>query len=190
MRAFIAAEIPEEIQNLLSKTQNELLSSTACVKWVEPRNIHLTLRFLGEINEDRTETVCGVIQEALRGVGAFSVSLSGLGAFPERENPRVIWVGINKGAKELRAIAERLKNMPEGCGKSAEERPFSAHITLGRVRSNDNSAALKKLLGDERAAAQLNHGKYVLKAVSLLRSTLTGSGPLYAPLRTFNLTTT
>jgi len=144
MRAFIAAEIPEEIQQILSDAQDKLRSAAACVKWVETRNIHITLKFLGEINEDQTETVCGVVYEALRGVDAFRVSLSGLGAFPGRGHPRVIWAGIDKGAGELRAIAERLRKMPEGCGKAAEERPFSAHITLGRVKSNDNAAALNE----------------------------------------------
>ena len=189
MRAFIAAEIPEEIQGILSDAQDKLRSAAACVKWVEPRNIHITLRFLGEINENRTEAVCGGIYETLRGVDAFRVSLSGLGAFPARGYPRVIWAGIDKGAEELRAIAEGLRKMPEDCGETAEERPFSAHITLGRVKSGDNAAALRKLLEDERVTAQFKRAEYVLRTVALLRSTLTGSGPLYAPLRTFNLTT-
>lgn len=190
MRAFIAAEIPAEIQDTLSRVQNKLQRSGAVVKWVEARNIHLTLRFLGEVPGDRTEELCEAIEKALRGLRSFRVSLCGLGSFPVRGCPRVIWAGIKEGGGELRVIAEKLRYLPDGCAEPAEGRPFSAHVTLGRLKENRNIAALKKLLQDPQTAGSLTGAGYVLSSITLLSSSLGAPGPRYTPLRTFSLTTT
>ncbi|NLE92191.1 MAG: RNA 2',3'-cyclic phosphodiesterase [Elusimicrobia bacterium] len=186
MRAFIAAEIPPAIQEGFSFIQKRLHYSGAVIKWVKPSDIHFTLRFLGEVKEDKIGELCGAVENALRGIQPFTVSFGGLGSFPEHGYPRVIWAGIKEGADELGAIAEGLRDLPEGCGEPAEKRRFAAHATLGRVKENRNITALRRSLEDPGTAEVITGRGYILRSLTLMR---TAPGPLYTPLMTFSLTT-
>ncbi len=186
MRAFIAAEIPSAIQETFALIQKKLHYSGAIIKWVKPSDIHLTLRFLGEVKEDKTRELCSAVEKALRVVQPFPVSFGGIGSFPEHGYPRVIWAGIKEGNDELGAIAEKLRDLPEGCGELPEKRRFAAHATLGRVKENRNITALRRLLEDPKTAEAITGRGYILRSLTLMR---TAPGPLYTPLRTFNLTT-
>jgi RNA 2',3'-cyclic 3'-phosphodiesterase len=189
MRTFIAIELPQEIKDSLSKLQDELKAHGADVKWVEPKNIHLTLKFLGEIDNKQSEKISEIISRVARDNNSFQAAISSLGAFPKIDHPRVIWAGIDAGDKELKIIAERLEDEISLLGIPKEERAFSSHITIARVRSPSNR---DKLVQDLKTKTELDGKKleFSVTKITLFKSTLTPKGPLYEPLKETSLKTT
>ena len=184
MRTFIAIELPPEIHSALAELQNELMGSRADVKWVKPENIHLTLKFLGEIDERQLTAVIRILEETAQSQPAFSVSLSSLGAFPKLEHPRVIWVGINRASEKIRKIAEMLEEKISLIGLTREERPFASHVTIGRVRS----ALHRGELVNQLKTARLKEGQeFLVTKLTLFQSILSAQGPAYTLLKEANL---
>lgn len=188
MRAFIAIELPKEIKDFLGSLQEELKKSGADVKWVMPRNIHLTLKFLGEIDEQKLNKVKEVLENIAENKNYFSLSLSSLGAFPKIDSPRVIWVGIEAGAQDtIKEIAQELeRKIAEAAGIPKEKRPFSSHITLGRLRSSLNMFRLVRELKISASSLENKPGFNVTK-FTLFKSTLTLKGPIYEILKEVSL---
>lgn len=178
MRTFIALELSEEIKEELGRLQDELKAADAEVKWVKPQNIHLTLKFIGNAEESKIEEIKKILESISSQNHPFEISLFRPGAFPELNRPRVIWVGIDKGCAEVEKIAKIVSDELEKTGFPKEERPFSAHLTLGRVKSGRNKARLKeKILSLETrpTSSAINH-------ITFFRSTLTPSGAIYTAL--------
>ena len=189
MRTFIAIALPKEIKEALAGLEKELKASEADVKWVSPENIHLTLKFLGEIEDKTLEKIIKIIDDTAKKKNKFQVRISSLGAFPKIDFPRVIWVGVDIGDKEAKNIAEGLEEEIAKIGIPKENRPFSSHITIGRTKSSLNR---EKLVQDLRNKAELGGKKlefYVTK-ITLFKSTLTPRGPIYEALKETNLKTT
>ncbi len=188
MRTFIAIELPKEIKDFLSRLQEELKACGADVKWVAPENIHLTLKFLGEIDEKKLEKITGIIEETAQGKNKFQVCISSLGAFPKIDFPRVIWVGVDTGDKEVKDIAKDLEEKIAKIGIPKEDRPFSSHITIGRTKS---SLTREGLVQDLKDKADLGGGKlnFSVTKITLFKSTLTPKGPIYEVLKATNLKT-
>lgn len=178
MRTFIAIELPPDIKNILSRIQDELKQSRADVKWVNPQNIHLTLRFLGEIQQDLVDKLRAVLEQIAQKNSPFSVRLSNLGAFPKLQYPRVVWFGINNDQPVL-DIARNLENEIVKIGLSAEDRPFSSHITLGRVRSGLNRKALVEKIESLNKNFSSSSPEFKVLSITLFKSTLTPQGPIY-----------
>lgn len=179
IRAFIAVELPESLRQEVASLQADFRSAGADVKWVEPENLHLTLKFLGSVKEDQVPTLQQALTTATQGLHSFTIHLEGIGAFPRTTSPRVIWVGVTEGEKPLVELAQAVERACSGLGFPPEERPFSAHLTIGRVRSRDGLASLiKKLQVAEfrgGTPAPVNH-------LTLFQSTLSPHGPTYTPL--------
>jgi len=189
MRTFIAIELPEEIKGYLRRLQDDLKATQADVKWVAPENIHLTLKFLGEVDDRKLDKIIEIIYETAKEKNKFQIRISSLGAFPKIDSPRVIWVGIDAGDKETKGISEELEERIAKIGIPKEDRPFSSHITIGRTRSSLNR---EKLVRDLKNRAELGAEKlefYVTK-ITLFKSTLTPRGPIYEVLKEANLKTT
>jgi 2'-5' RNA ligase len=159
--------------------EGELKRSGADVKWVEPANLHLTLKFLGNIAEEQVPSLISSLQQACGGLSAFTFSLEGIGAFPRTTSPRVIWVGVHEGKEALAGLAQRVEETCAALGFPAEERPFSAHLTIGRTRSPQGIARLIKQLqvAEFRGKTQAEAGQIVL-----FQSALSPHGPTYIPL--------
>lgn len=192
MRTFIAIELPEETRDLLAKIQSELKAQGADVKWVEPQNIHLTLKFLGEVKEEKLEKVILTLESIAKENIAFSLRISSLGAFPKLDYPRVIWAGIEKGEKEAKQIAKGLEEKLQKLDIPKEERAFSAHITLGRTRSTQGREKLipvLKRLADKLPNENLSPLEFLVTRITLFKSTLTPKGPLYEFLKEASLKT-
>jgi 2'-5' RNA ligase len=185
MRTFIAIELPAEIKSSLRQLQDKLRLSGADVKWAEPENIHLTLKFLGERDEKRVEKIKEILGEVAKERKVFPLCLKGLGAFPKLEFPRVVWVGTDKGEAEAKAIAAELEEKICRLGIPKEERPFSGHITLGRVRSPKNKEQLIQAIKNSGFDCQ----EFSVKEITLFKSTLTPKGPIYEPLQKATLQT-
>jgi len=189
MRAFIAIELPQDLKQSLAQLQDKLKAAAADLKWVKPENIHLTLKFLGEIEAQKQEEIANIIEAIAGKTSPFSLRICSLGAFPKRDFPRVIWVGLDKGAQEAEKIAQGLEEKLELLGIPGEERPFSAHITLGRVKSNLNREKLVGLLTALQDNFQAGKAEFRVTKITFFKSTLTPKGPLYEALKTINLKT-
>ncbi|MCQ9206380.1 MAG: RNA 2',3'-cyclic phosphodiesterase [Omnitrophica bacterium] len=178
MRTFVALELSDAVRAELERLQGKLGQVDADVKWVAPRNIHLTLKFLGDVEEGRIDEIKNALTRISSGEKAFEISLFRPGAFPGLDRPRVLWVGIDKGCAQVEKIASSAEEELEKIGFPKEKRPMSAHLTLGRVKSGKNKDALKeKILSLEvrPVTSQINH-------ITLFQSTLTPKGPIYSVL--------
>ena len=183
MRTFIAIEISAEIRATLAQAQSHLKYSGADVKWVEPGNIHLTLKFLGEINEEKCAKITAALDSIAKTIAPFEISLKDIGAFPKIDFPRVIWVGLDKGTRESIELAGKIDEALSKIGFAKETRPFAAHLTIGRVRSAKNKEALKEKV--EKLQGQVASSRvqgYVVKSVIIFQSTLTPTGSIYTKL--------
>ncbi len=178
MRTFIALELSKEIKEELSRLQDELKKADADVKWVKPDNIHLTLKFLGNVEDTKIEQIRNILKEISSKHMAFEISLFKIGAFPHLNYPRVIWVNIDKGCGETEEIAKEIENNLEKEGFARESRPFSAHLTLGRVKSGKNKLKLKQ----KCVSIDIRPISCVINHITFFQSTLTPRGPVYTPL--------
>jgi 2'-5' RNA ligase len=190
MRAFIAIELPQEIKDSLSKIQEQLKKAGGDVKWVLPKNIHLTLKFLGEIDNTKLNKINEIIEDVIKGKNSFQVRISSIGAFPKINFPRVIWIGIDKGDNETKTIANELEERIARVGIPREERPFSSHITIGRTKSTLNRERLVQNLQNLASNFGEENLVFTVKNITLFKSTLTPKGPIYEILKEASLKTT
>lgn len=184
IRCFVALNLSPELKAHLAELQVRLKQAKADVSWVKPENIHLTLKFLGEVEEERILAIKQAIQEGVEGEGALSVTLAGLGTFPHPRSPRVIWVGIEGEKERLSRLQERMEQAMEGVGFPREGRPFSPHLTLGRVRSARGVSDLVDLLG---CHAGSEFGSFKAQSIELMQSQLHPAGAIYSILESFPL---
>ena len=182
MRAFLAVELPSHARHELARLQDQLRDSRADVKWVEKDNLHLTLRFLGDIDERERQRVESASQLAAAAMSPVTVTLSSLGAFPSVSAPRVVWVGLGDGAESLAQLAAQIEAQLAKAGFPKADKPFSAHITLGRVRSPRNRLELVRTIND---VVWTPPASFVVDHVTLFRSDLGSAGPTYSILREF-----
>ena len=178
MRTFIAIAIPDDCKKLLDRLQHPLRDSGADVRWTSIDNIHLTLKFLGEVDP---ATIPGLV-ERLGGVVApqvrFSLRLHGVGGFPDLRHPRVIWCGIEGDIERLKLLQAGIESACAQAGFPVEPRPFQPHLTLGRVRGKRN---LHRLLDCIRMIDD-HEGTFEVREIGLYQSTLTPHGSIYKML--------
>jgi 2'-5' RNA ligase len=178
IRTFIAVKISESSRHSLSELIGQLRESRADVKWVTPENAHLTLKFLGDVDEKKIDEIAGRVSAACQGTRPFKMSLTGLGAFPNARRPSVIWVGVDEGRDSLADLNEKIERELEKMGFERERRKFSPHLTIGRLRRQGQPGDL----GD-RLTAEYGGGDSTVDRVFLMKSTLTPKGPVYEELR-------
>jgi 2'-5' RNA ligase len=179
MRTFIAIELDEPARRVLLEAQENLRRGPFDVKWVEAANLHLTLEFLGEVDEARCEDVRKAMERAASGTAPFVIEIAGLGSFPPRRPPRVIWAGVIEKTGTLSRLHERLVRELERSGIEREkEEAFHAHVTIGRVRSPRGARELERALTEIRLAT----AHVDVRALMLKRSELGREGPRYSDL--------
>jgi len=149
------------------------------VAWVKPGNLHLTVKFLGDVAQDRIGAVVTALDAAALGLPVFDAALRGLGAFPSITRPRVIWAGMTEGAGAMVELAGRVEEALAAVGFARDARPFSPHVTLGRVRRPGPNGALASAL---RAADAHEFGGIRVAGVRLIRSELSPGGARYTEL--------
>jgi 2'-5' RNA ligase len=178
IRSFIAFDIEDEgILSQISGIQRELIATGGDLRIVEPKNIHITIRFLGELDTKKLEAVKEVM-EKLR-FKSFEVELRGLGAFDSLNRIRVVWIGIGRGSKEASEIFEALEPKLRQLGLEPEVRGFSPHLTIARVRSPRRNEALKNLI---LRNSDRPFGAMRAEILRLKKSTLTPRGPIYTTI--------
>jgi 2'-5' RNA ligase len=185
IRCFIALEIPVEIQKVLNGVIRELKSAGADVKWVEPGNIHLTLKFLGSLDRGRADEVGALVKSYVGRFPAINSGLGAVGAFPNLGRPQVIWTGLGQGLQEIAAIFNELEDGLKALGFPEDQRKFSPHLTLGRVRSGRNLHQLSEKL--KSSVPVIND--FIIGDMTLFKSTLTPKGAVYQTLEKIELST-
>ena len=182
MRAFIAVELPSDTKNTLVKIQDKLKIILPKVSWVKPANLHLSLKFLGEISANQLECTQQVITEIVKTSAPFEIKLETLGVFPDCRQARIIWVGTNQPPPELKQLTNQMGTKLLEIGLAEEQRPFQAHITLGRIKHPIIASDLEKTLeGLKKEMAQMNFG-FNSGGITLFQSVLGPGGPTYTIL--------
>ena len=186
MRAFLAVPPPPEFHSTLGALQEHLrgLPALADFRWIPAENVHLTLRFLGEIDEAQARAAGDALEAAAAGGSAFDLPLERFGVFPHLKNPNVLWAGPNETPEALASLAEGLAGGIEGAGFPREPRPFHSHLTLGRRRVRGRAPA--GLEGElDAAERRWLEPPPTLRAAeaALFRSELRASGAIYTALR-------
>ena len=179
IRSFIAIELGDKEKQSLELIQNKLKRELPAVRWVKPHTIHLTLKFLGYIDESQIPRIKEIIDTAAKNCRSFQMRLSGIGAFPNARNPRVIWIGVQEESGILKKLTEELDRLLAGIGIEPEDRAFSPHLTLGRVKERGGGDIFGNVLTLFKAEEA---GEMRVDKVSLMRSDLTPQGPIYSTL--------
>lgn len=179
MRLFIAVNISEENKNRIARIQSKLKDNIAGVKWVEKENLHLTLKFLGEVAGGRLAEIKEKIAEAGSLIKRFEIDFCNLGIFPNENFPRILWAGIEKGQPELEVLARKIEDLLQEIGFEKEKRPFSAHLTIGRFK-NHRPCSLHGKNKEEKFSQ-------TVEKIFLIKSTLTPKGPVYEVVEKFQL---
>lgn len=183
MRLFVAVPLPVEIKNQLGKLIDDWRRDRDNIAWVKEENLHLTLKFLGEATERRLAPLKSGLSESLEQWEAFNISLKGAGGFPNLVRPRVLWIGVTEGRKNLRTLANSADEATRPLGFSPEQRDFSAHLTVGRVKGTTLSASLLGKLSSCAFEAK----DVIVSEVVLFQSELAPGGSIYTPLASFEL---
>jgi len=135
IRTFIALTIPEEVKAVIGTAISELKAKNHAVRWVNPAALHMTLKFLGDIPEQTVAAVAADLDKAAAACPPLTLRLAGFGAFPSVKRARVAWVGLEGDMTELKKLAYSIDKMCIAYGVAGERRPFSGHITLGRLKT-------------------------------------------------------
>ena len=183
LRSFIAIEIPADLQDAMDKSTARLKKALArpLVRWVPPHNVHLTLKFLGDVSPANLELLAQALKVEAEQHASFSLSIGGLGAFPNSRRPRVIWIGIEAPAA-LPTLQRGIEAAAARLGYAPETRPFSPHLTIGRVNQNASASEVQQIraaLGQTRVGAL---GAVTVEAVHIFKSDLQPSGAVYTHL--------
>ena len=179
IRSFIAFDLESNtVLKRLTEMQRLLVKTGADLKLVEPENIHVTMRFLGNITPSMVEQIYAEMQKVQ--FIPFDIRIQGVGAFPDVRYPRVCWTGITEGADQLRGIFSQLEPKLQGLGFAADPKGFSPHLTTARVRSGRNKIELAKFIEEN---VKFDFGAIRANCLRLKKSDLTPKGPVYSTLK-------
>ena len=183
IRAFIALQIPQVARSVLNETIQRLSDRVPDgVRWVDPSGIHLTLKFLGNVAPAKADEVLEAMLQPAASVAPFLINLCGLGTFPNEKKPRVVWAGIQGDLDLLMELQEKLEGAMWGLGFPRERRPFSPHLTLGRVKEQVSNS-IRRQIGTGLEGVSLVPGEpWLVESVYLVRSQLAPGGATYSNL--------
>lgn len=182
IRSFFACEISSTNLSAISQLLENLKAvSPKPAKWVNPDNMHLTIKFIGEFNPSDLEDMRSTLEKALSSLPSFNLEIKGMGAFPSLSKPKVVWLGINAD-NTLFKLVKIVNNETEKYGYVSEKRPFSAHITLGRVKPYASLEEIKTIGSVIRLNKDIVIGSQRIEDLYFFRSDLTPKGPVYQTL--------
>lgn len=185
MRTFVAIFPPLAVRMATLTRAREIVRQSSGdhpgnrLRWARPENVHLTLKFLGDIREEALEDLRALLGEACAGRRSFDVGLLGLGAFPSARHARILWAGVGAGSEELRSLAADLDAAFAPLGFEREKRSYNPHLTLGRIRGRPASLDL--------SSPETRELRFRAQRVELVKSTLTSEGAVYKTIETFAL---
>jgi 2'-5' RNA ligase len=179
IRAFVALTLPAEVVDLAAGLQSALRAKGLRLRWVKPQNIHLTLKFLGDIPAADAAEAGLAMQRASQGVAPLALSVQGMGAFPGIKRPRVLWIGLGGEVEALQQLYSRIEDELAGLGYAREKRGFKAHLTLARFKEG---AASHELLQAFEELGNYTPKPFAANHLVLFKSDLRPQGALYTPL--------
>lgn len=181
-RSFIALPLPSEIQRAIATIQRQLIETQADVRWDASEKFHITLKFLGDVDSSQPSLIAKELQNSIGGLSSFDLSFLSLGAFPNLSRPRVVWIGTQQN-EHVQGIQGRVERVCDSFGFALEDRPFHAHVTLGRVKGDRNldrlTARLKSITFKPLIAR--------CSEVQIMRSELKPTGSVYTLLNSIPL---
>jgi 2'-5' RNA ligase len=187
IRAFIAVELPSFLKEELGRIESILKAgNTTPVKWVDFESIHLTLKFLGDIESSRVGEIIEGIKNACVGISPFELKIKGLGVFPNPARTRIAWVGLADATDELSLLQRNIESEMEKLEYERETRKFSPHLTLARVRDQATPDERERF-GNLVTATAFSSERITVNSVSLMKSHLTRQGALYTRLGSIRL---
>ena len=189
MRLFIATDIDDKVREGLGDLQQELRNQVDVkkgdVKWVNPENIHLTLKFLGEVKDKEVVDICNISKDVAARHKSFELEIGRLGYFGGR-SARVLWVGTGDGANNLQKIQKDLEEQLDSAGWPREQREFAGHLTVCRVKNTKAGIKLAEICEDFK---DLELGTIPVNSISVYQSQLTPQGPVYTVVGNYKLVT-
>jgi 2'-5' RNA ligase len=183
MRTFVAIDFSPQIRGKIGEIIEYFKTQTPdyALKWVEPQNLHMTIKFLGEVSEGHLRTIKDVLSDTLEGRSAFEIEVTGMGMYPSTQKPRVIWLGV-EGSEPLKDIHQSLDQALQKASIPPDKRGLSPHLTIARVRRNVETLIVQDI-GKTLSQFKIDSlGKCTIDRIVLYKSTLTPSGPIYDPL--------
>jgi 2'-5' RNA ligase len=181
LRTFVAIEVPEDISSSITHAIAPLRSLLAdSVKWVKPDNIHITLKFLGDTPKERIVEIESALARATGGIGPMNVTVKGLGAFPDQRKPNVLWVGL-ECPPVITELKEHMEIELSRLGFEFDNKPFSPHLTVGRVRRGARVPRRRLAAGMELLKG-ITFGTMEIREMALMKSDLRAGGPVYTKL--------
>ncbi|MDZ4779797.1 MAG: RNA 2',3'-cyclic phosphodiesterase [Planctomycetia bacterium] len=179
VRTFVAVELTPEIRGRAHQLISVLRRVVADVRWSPPENMHLTLKFLGDIEVLEIPRICQAVSQAVADLSPFGIEVQGAGAFPDAERPRTVWLGVGEGTDALTEVHERLEAALAPLGFREEGRRFRPHLTLGRVRDSEAGSRFAQTLAEH---AEFFAGEMIVGEVTIFSSELSRSGSKYEVL--------
>ncbi len=178
MRLFVAIELSEAVRAAMERAQQSLANVDRQVRWTPPEQLHLTLKFLGEVADASVPAVCDAGKQAVAGVSALRMSFAGFGCFPPGGRVRIVWAGLSEPSGELARCQDSLDGAFEAFGVAREQRAYSPHVTIGRVREDSSGGGLR------RAVAELSAGpiEQVADSIVMMQSVVSRGGAVYTPI--------
>ena len=176
MRTFIAVEVPGSVRAQVGGYVDTLRPKfDNSVKWVHKDNLHFTVKFLGDVADDDLDAIRGCVGRTASDFSSFSLGIGGIGFFPSERNPRGFWLGADGGGERLLEIFQDLESCLEEEGFFRDAKPFSPHLTIGRVRRNRRVAVPERL-------DDFEYVSFTVDGLAIVKSTLTPKGPVYETL--------
>jgi 2'-5' RNA ligase len=179
MRLFIAIEIPEEIKKQMAEAQRRLQGIGVDASWTRSEGIHLTLKFLGEIPESKVPEIMSALTGAAGGLGRLRFEVAGVGVFPNPRNARVVWVGVSGDIEKLTGLQAAVEDAMARLGMKREERKFTPHLTLGRIKYIRSQ---KSWLGALEELKDIRLPGFEVTSVHLMKSELKPAGAVYTEM--------
>ena len=186
IRCFVAIEIPCAIQDRLAQIQDALRKRIRQASWVNPKNFHLTLKFLGEVEHTQLDTVEAAIRQVAMNHSPFSMQVGGIGAFPNLTRPRVVWCGVKVGAAEISELAQEINLELDRCGYPRDERTSNPHLTIARIKERMD---LRPFTDTFHQYEKIDGASMTVHEITLVRSQLHLKGVVYTPLKSCKLNT-
>lgn len=183
IRTFLAIPVEENILREVSFLIDKLKREMGGVKFVKPENIHITLHFFGNLKPDEIEKIFYCLEPLKKKWKPFKLYLKEMGSFPNMERPKVIWIGIKDPSLLLVKLYEDVEKILNSIGYFGEDRKFSPHLTIARVKDTRKTSALKKALLPH---THKDFGENIVNKMILFKSDLKPDGPIYTPLKVFN----
>ncbi|MDI9615240.1 MAG: RNA 2',3'-cyclic phosphodiesterase [Methanothermobacter sp.] len=182
VRAFLAVDADDELRERVCEIQDILRGADAQIKFVEPENLHFTLKFFGDVGEGKLRRIRGIVDETLKGYEPFELHVTGAGVFPNPNYIRVVWLGVEN--PEVFSELQRNLDMEFARIGFRKERDYVPHLTIGRVKGPRNREKLAAMIGE---LENVDAGTLRVDRVSLKRSELTPEGPVYSDLEVFRI---